>query len=251
MLSWPDTSGSTPLGGGDVHLWLADGADWKDRAWDAVLSAEELARSSRYRHAVDRDHARMGRGLLRHLLGGYLAVSPAAVPIETGEFGKPRLAGDADDTTIAFNASGSAHLAIFAFTRGRPVGVDIEAFAAAPAARGKPLPTSRDVQAMVARFAADEAALIRGLPEAAAAEAFLRLWTCKEACLKCRGTGLHTPLDEIRIELLDDTRAIGRLQGDRFTIRTFAPTPGSIAAVAMAGDGMPEPRRRTLAPGPP
>ena len=100
---------------------------------------------------------------------------------------------------------------------------------------------------MATRFAAEEAALIHGLPEADAAAAFLRLWTCKEACLKCLGTGLQTPLDEIRIELLDDTRARGRLASERFTIRTFAPVAGATAAVAMAGYAMPEPQCWTLA----
>lgn len=245
--AWPHAGGPSSLAAGELHLWLANGDAWRDCDWDAVLSAEEVARTARYRHAVDRDRARTGRGLLRRLLGGYLGTSPAAVPIETGPFGKPRLAGDADDTAIAFNASGSAHLSLFAFTRAAAVGVDIEAFANAPGAQGKTLPAPRDVQAMSARFAADEAALIRGLPEADAAAAFLRLWTCKEACLKCHGSGLQTPLDEIRIELLDDTRAIGRLGDERFAIRTFAPVAGSIATVAMAGDGIAEPQRWTLA----
>jgi 4'-phosphopantetheinyl transferase len=244
IVPWPAASG--PLATGELHLWLADGDDWRDCCWEEVLSTDELARTSRYRHAVDRDRARAGRGLLRRLLGSYLDVSPADVAIETGEFGKPQLSGDANDTTIAFNASGSAHLAIYAFTRGTAVGVDIEAFAATPGAPGKALPSPRDIQTMATRFAADEAALIHSLPEKDATAAFLRLWTCKEACLKCRGTGLQTPLDEIRIGLLDDTRAIGRLGYDRFSIRTFSPVAGAITAVAMAGEGMPEPRCWTL-----
>ena len=248
VLPWPRADGPPPLATGELHLWLADGDDWRDCAWDHVLSTEELARTSRYRHAVDRDRARTGRGLMRRLLGRYLGISPADVAIERGEFGKPRLAGDASDMTIAFNASGSAHLALFAFARGAAVGVDIEAFAATPGAPGKALPSPRDIRSMATRFAADEAALIRGLPEADAAAAFLRLWTCKEACLKCRGTGLQTPLDEIRIELLDDTRAIGRLGNERFSIRMFAPVAGANATVAMAGNDMPEPQCWTLAP---
>ena len=247
-IPWAIASGPTSLPPGDLHLWLADRDVWTNHPWDSVLSAEELARTACYRHAVDRERARAGRGLLRRLLAGYLGTSPAVLSIETGEFGKPRLAGNADDTTIAFNASGSAHLAVFGFARGTAVGVDVEAFANAPGSLGKTLLSPRTVQSMVTRFAADEAALIRGLPEAEAAAAFLRLWTCKEACLKCRGTGLQTPLDEIRIELLDDTRAIGRLGTERFAIRTFAPVTGATAAVAMAGDGMPEPRCWTLAP---
>jgi 4'-phosphopantetheinyl transferase len=247
VLPWPRADGPPPLATGELHLWVADGDDWRDCAWDKVLSTEELARTSRYRHAVDRDRARTGRGLLRRMLGSYLDMSPADVVFERGEFGKPRLAGDASDMTIAFNASGSAHLALFAFARGVAVGVDIEAFAATPGAPGKALPSPRDIRSMATRFAADEAALIHGLPEADAAAAFLRLWTCKEACLKCRGTGLQTPLDAIRIELLDDTRACGRLGSERFAIRTFAPVAGANATVAMASDSMPEPRCWTLA----
>jgi 4'-phosphopantetheinyl transferase len=247
VLPWPRADGPPPLATGELHLWLADGDDWRDCDWDEVLSTEELARTSRYRHAVDRDRARSGRGLLRRLLGRYLGMSPADVAIDTGAFGKPHLAGDSNDTTIAFNASGSAHLALYAFARGTAVGVDIEAFAAAPGSTGKTLLSPRTVQSMATRFAADEAALIHGLPEADAAAAFLRLWTCKEACLKCRGTGLQTSLDAIRIELLDDTRACGRLGSERFAIRTFSPVAGATAAVAMAGDAMPEPRCRMLA----
>ena len=175
-------------------------------------------------------------------------MSPADVVIERGAFGKPQLTGDASDMTIAFNASGSAHLALYAFTRGTAVGVDIEVFAGATGAQGKALPSPHGVQSMATRFAADEAALIRGLPVADAAAAFLQLWTCKEACLKCHGTGLQTPLDAIRIELLDDTRACGRLGSERFAIRTLTPVAGATAAVAMAGDSMPEPRCWTLAP---
>ena len=243
---WPHADDPPPLMPGELHLWLADGDSWRDGGWDGVLSAEELARTARYRHAIDRDRARAGRGLLRRLLAAYLGTSPAAVAIDTGEFGKPRLAGEAHHATIAFNASGSANLAIFAFARGASVGVDIEAFATSPGASGKTPPTPRDVRSMATRFAADEANLIHSLPETDATAAFLRLWTCKEACLKCHGTGLQTPLDRIRIELLDGTRAIGRLASDRFAIHTFAPVAGSIAAVAMGGEVMPEPRCWTL-----
>jgi hypothetical protein len=63
---------------------------------------------------------------------------------------------------------------------------------------------------------------------------------------RCHGTGLQTPLDEIPITLLDDTRGLGRLAGDCFTTRSLAPVAGSIAAVAMAGEVIPEPQCWTL-----
>jgi len=242
--SWPEAVGPPPLLAGHLHLWLAHLDAWGDVRWEDVLSAAELARTSRYRFSVDRERSRAGRGLLRTLLAEYLGTTPAAVAIETDPFGKPHLAGAADGAPIGFNLSGSAHLAIFAFIRGAAVGVDIEAFATASGSAGKPPP--RDVRAIAARFAADEAALIAGLSAADATAAFLRIWTCKESCLKCHGTGLQTPLDEIPITLLDDTRGLGRRAGDCFTTRSYAPVAGSIAAVAIAGQGMPEPQCWTL-----
>jgi len=241
---WPQAVVPPPLTAGHLHLWLAHLDAWGDVSWENVLSAEELARTARYRYCVDRDRSRAGRGLLRTLLAEYSGTTPAAVAIETDRFGKPRLAGDANAAPIEFNLSGSAHLAIFAFTREAAVGVDIEAFATAPGSAGKPPP--RDVRLIAERFAADEAALIKSLSEADATAAFLRIWTCKEACLKCHGTGLQTPLDEIPITLLDDTRGLGRLAGDCFTTRSVAPVAGSIAAVAMAGEGILEMQCWTL-----
>ena len=241
---WPEAVGPPPLPAGHLHLWLAYLDTWGDVSWENVLSATEIARTSRYRFSVDRDRSRAGRGLLRTLLAEYLGTTPAEVAIETDRFGKPHLAGASSAAPIAFNLSGSAHLAIFAFTKGAAVGVDIEAFAMAPGSAGKPPP--RDVRAIAARFAADEAALFQGLSAADATAAFLRIWTCKEACLKCHGTGLQTPLDEIPITFLDDTRGLGRLAGDCFMTRSYAPVAGSIATVAIAGQGMPEPQCWTL-----
>jgi 4'-phosphopantetheinyl transferase len=237
ILPW--TAASVPLATGELHLWLADVEDWEDCDWNEVLSAEELARTSRYRHAVDRDRARTGRGLLRRLLGRYLGMSPADVAIETGEFGKPQLAGDTNDTTIAFNTSGSAQLALYAFTRGTAVGVDIEVFANAPGAAGKTPPSPRTVQSMATRFAADEAALIHGLPEAEAAAAFLRFWTCKEACLKCLGTGIGgggPTLADVVIALNPDGTVSGTARaasGRSWRVASLTPCPGSTAAVAV------------------
>jgi 4'-phosphopantetheinyl transferase len=241
---WPQAVGPPPLLAGQLHLWLAHLDAWGDVNWEDVLSAAELARTARYRYSVDRDRSRAGRGLLRTLLAEYLGTTPAAVAIETDRFGKPHLAVAAGAPPIGFNLSGSAHLAIFAFIRGAAVGVDIEAFATAPGSAGKPPP--RDVRLIAERFAADEAALIQRLSGPDATAAFLRIWTCKEACLKCHGTGLQTPLDEIPITLLDGTRGLGRLAGDCFTTRSVAPVAGSIVAVAVAGEVMPEPQCWTL-----
>ena len=241
---WPEAVRPPPLEAGQLHLWLAHLDAWGDVSWENVLSAEELARTARFRYSLDRDRSRAGRGLLRTLLAEYLGTTPAEVAIETDRFGKPHLAGNANAAPLGFNLSGSAHLAILAFTSGAAVGVDIEAFATVPGSAGKPPP--RDVQLIAERFAADEAALIQSLSEADATAAFLRIWTCKEACLKCHGTGLQTPLDEIPITLLDDTRGLGRMAGDGFTTRSLAPVAGSIAAVAMAGEVIPEPQCWTL-----
>src|SRR5207344_1775045 len=95
---------------------ILDRTPEESRRAAAVLSAEELARSTRFRYDQDRDRFIVGRATLRRLLAGYLGGHPAAIDIEPGRFDKPGLAGRFAASRLRFNLSHSAGLAAFAFT---------------------------------------------------------------------------------------------------------------------------------------
>jgi 4'-phosphopantetheinyl transferase len=120
------------------------------------------------------------RELLRGLLGSYLQRDPAELRFVLGPHGKPLLTGFAG---VGFNLSHSGSLALFAFTAGELVGVDVEVLAR----RGAP----RDVLPVAARvFGGEVARGLEALEPHARQREFLRLWVRHEAVLKCLGVGL-------------------------------------------------------------
>src|SRR5207245_435472 len=66
------------------------------------------------------------RGLLRRVLARYLETDPGQLIFSYAANGKPSLVTKAHRKRVRFNVSHSHQLALFAVTRDRDVGVDIE-----------------------------------------------------------------------------------------------------------------------------
>ena len=169
----------------DVHVWWASLSPSRQdiTSWVAHLSADERDRADRYRFARDRTRFVVGRGLLRILISRYLDLAPRQVQFAYGPYGKPSLAGAEDDLT--FSLAHSDDLAVYAFSRKRDIGVDLEYV--------RPLEDMGDIAARF--FSPDEAAALAALPQPQQLDVFYHIWTCKEAYLKALGAGLSLPLD--------------------------------------------------------
>jgi len=147
-----------------------------------------MGRAAQFRFERDRNSFVLARGVLRTLLGRYLHISPAGIRFEYRPKGKPALALPAG---IDFNVSHSGGLAVFAFTAGCEIGVDVESI--------RPLP---DLQSIADRFfCAGEAAELMSLAADQREPAFYLCWTRKEAYIKASGDGLSAPLDGFRVTL--------------------------------------------------
>ena len=237
-----------------IPLLLADCDAWEPTAFVASLSADERARADRFRQTVDRDRFIVRRGLLRRLLGERLGVEASRVPLAPGPAGKPTLAaaeirragGATADGAPCFNLARSGGLAFYAFLSpedaravtgpaapdGLALGVDLER-----------IDTDRrslaDLRRIAEHFAPEETSFLQSLPDARAAEVFYRLWTCKEACLKCLGTGIGgggPTLADVVIALNPDGTASGAARtasGQSWRVACFAPCAGYTAAVAV------------------
>jgi 4'-phosphopantetheinyl transferase len=157
---------------GGIEIWRVRLDRWQcDHT--GVLSEEEHARAERFRFDADRARWVKGRTLLRLLLGRYLKANPREIPIELDVNGKPAVPG----SSISFNLSHSVDLALYAFTWGRAIGIDVELLGG----RG-------DVLLLAERaLGLDEAERLRGLPAETRERGFLRSWVRHEAALKCRG----------------------------------------------------------------
>ncbi|KGI79204.1 hypothetical protein LF63_0100490 [Oleiagrimonas soli] len=133
-----------------------------------------------------------GRAPLRRLLAAYLDTTSDRVQFHDGEHGRPVLR-DAP-TALDFNWSHSGDIALVAIARGLPqLGIDIEV--------SRPRPRAL---ALAERFfAIDEHTRIAALPDTQRTDAFLRLWTAKEAVLKGLGEGLRYGLHRVAFRLVE------------------------------------------------
>lgn len=233
---WPAGAPGRPPEAGEVQLWVAD----LDRPplplgrLAASLDPEERRRAGRFRFDVHRDRFTAGRGLLRHLLGRFLGLSPKAIVFRYGWKGKPHLAlprGYAG-AELRFNLSHSANGALFAVARGRTLGVDLE--------RLRPLD---DAEALVERFFhPSERRVFAGVPPEERLTCFYAGWTRKEAYVKARGDGLSLPTTEFEVVLApgEPPRLVGfereAEEVERWSFASVEPARGFLGAVAVEGE---------------
>jgi 4'-phosphopantetheinyl transferase len=141
----------------------------------ATFSPAEEQRFQSFATDALRSRWGTGRGILREILGRALGCAPSEVKFRYGAHGKPGVTG----SPLRFNISHSGALAVIALARAE-VGVDVE------------LPRPRRTDAIARRFFTEGEIerLFAQIDPGRRADAFFRLWTCKEAFLKATGEGL-------------------------------------------------------------
>ncbi len=219
---------------GTIQLWCAplDPSTTTVASLEQSLSTDERERAGRFRFDKHRRQYVVSRGLLRHLLAGYLGRRPAALTFVYGPKGKPDLA-EPEDQELQFNVAHSGERVLIGFTLARPIGVDIEEV--------RPMP---DAEAIAKSFfSAVEAEALQGVREAQKDETFFNCWTRKEAYIKAIGDGLSVPLDRFDLTLLpgEEARMLS-LDGDpakaeSWALRHLQPANGYIGALAIEDHG--------------
>jgi len=198
-----------------------------------TLTLDERARARRFRFPRDRDRFIVARGVLRAILGRYLGVDPGRLRFRYSPYGKPALAGPFEDEGIRFNLAHSQGIALYAVSRGREVGIDVEYVRADLA----------DERIAERFFSPREVATLRAVPAEQRREAFFHCWTRKEAYVKARGEGLSLPLDQFDVSLAPgEPAALLSTPGDppevtRWSLQALNPGPGYVAALAVEGNG--------------
>ncbi len=217
-----------------VHVWRATldlSPSQIDSFWH-TLSSDEKARAERFYFHRDRDRFVAARGVLRAILGLYLEKAPEGLSFCYGSHGKPALVQESDNA-IRFYISHSDGVALYAVTRGREVGIDLELIR-----RGL------EIEEIAERFFSPlEIAALRALPTPLRTDAFFLCWTRKEAYIKARGEGLSLPLDQFDVSLIPGESATlmsTRPDSDeafRWSLQDLTMDPGYAAALAVEGHG--------------
>lgn len=168
-----------------------------------------------------------GRQPLRRTLAAYLGIDPGEVVLDASAHGRPRL-DPAHGAALDFNWSHSGHHALIAIARGIAPGIDVE--------RRRPQPRALPI---ARRFFDDaEAGALAALPDAARDDAFLELWTAKEAVLKAHGRGIGYGLRRLCVEASPAQLRLLRFDDEdvgAWQLQRLAVAPELIAAMAWRG----------------
>jgi len=217
----------------EIHVWRAflDLTTSHARALlHHTLSADEQARAECFHFQKDREHFIVARAVLRDILSRYLNRQPDALRFRYNNYGKPFLARELSGNKLRFNVSHSYGLALYAITRDREIGIDLEH-----------MRSDLAIEQIAERFFSPrEVTMLRTLPGNMQKEAFFNCWTRKEAYIKARGEGLSTPLslDQFDVSLAPGEAAVllrTKEEPYRWSLYKLDPAPGYIAAFAAEG----------------
>ena len=222
------SQGELSLSSDEVHVWQAflerEESHFNELA--RTLSENERLKAKRFYFQKDQRRFVVTHGILRNILGRYLNVEPKRLKFSYGRHGKPTLTGVTDGHSLCFNMSHSHSLALFAFTWGRKIGVDVEYVRSMP-----------DAEEIADRFFSPrENAVFRTVPAGKKLETFFNCWTRKEAFLKAIGDGLSRSLDSFEVSLFPGEPArllcVGGdpLEASRWHLRALAPAHGYVGA---------------------
>ena len=215
---WPIPSTFPRLEKGEVHLWKVD----LTTNHPIHLSSDEQERADRFKIEKPRQQFTQARSALRTLLASHLGTEPAKIEFDYAEHGKPTL--QHPETSLHFNVSHSQDYALIAIANGIPIGVDIEW-----------LERKADIEALANRFYSKaEQTELKQLPIDLRHQAFLNLWTQKEAYLKALGSGLSRDTRSFAVTLEGGLATDDREPAapSSWSIHPLIPAPDYCAAIA-------------------
>ena len=187
----------------------------------AFLSPDEEARAARFRFPELGARFRVGRGMLRFMLGQHSGVPPERLCFAYSELGKPSLPSFPE---VHFNASHSGDVWTCAIGNA-PLGIDVEQ-----------VRDMTDHQSIARRFFSPaEYESLCSIPPEERKFAFYRCWTRKEAYVKALGQGLARGLATFTVSAGDEeiSSVQDTLNSDAWSVRAFAPAPGYVGAIAF------------------
>ena len=230
---WLPAPARPHLGDTEVHIWRACLEQEAEtvQALSSMLAPDERSRADKFYFQKDRAHFIVARGVLRMLLARYLDIAPEQIRFTYNQYGKPALHDNDAASGLRFNVAHAHGVALYALTRGREVGLDIEFIREDFA--------SLEIAARF--FSAREVTMLGTLPAELRTHAFFNCWTRKEAYIKALGTGLAQPLDKFTVSLRPDEPAALLSTDDdaqeaaRWSLVALPVATGYVAALAVEG----------------
>ncbi len=190
-----------------------------------LLDAADLAPTPRDLAEAPRGETREAflrrRAATRRLVAQRLGLAASGVEIARDSKGAPRILSP--DAQLCLSVSGRADFCAIALASS-PIGVDIE-------------PLEAEAEPIWSALHPSERALLRSLSRDAQSEAFLRLWTAKEAYLKALGSGFSREPAGIAVDLdfrLFNSESEARLSAREWRVVELAGRKFLVASVVLS-----------------
>jgi 4'-phosphopantetheinyl transferase len=208
-----------------VDLWLAMLDDFPVHE-RSCLASDEIARAERFVIPLAASRYAAARAILRQILASYADCHPAEVRLRQTASGKP-VWDDRRLPPLHFNLSHSGDHALFAISPDSEVGVDLERREQdfLPLELAQTVCSPREIEDLTGYAGPEQR------------DAFYRLWTRKESCLKCLGIGLQIEPNSFEVPLTEDAEVAVRGNGWSCFVRTFEIGECYMATVAVSGRG--------------
>ncbi|MBY0272702.1 MAG: 4'-phosphopantetheinyl transferase superfamily protein [Alphaproteobacteria bacterium] len=212
----------------EVHIWSACLSENEANLpyFSSLLSQDEQKRASHFKFSKDQKRYTISRGILRSLLAEYLGEPLQKIEILYGLWGKPCLP---EEKALFFNLSHSGDYALYAFTQGYEIGIDVEY-----------IDVSLELEDMAKSvFSTIEFSHWKALNAQEKINSFFKHWVSKEAYLKASGKGwlesrhalTLTKINDLKQELKSDLREEAKIIYPYY----FESIPGYASALFVEG----------------
>ena len=189
--AWSSVPSNLWLANNEVHVWCVDlsALELDTNSLRLNLPEDENAKADTFHFQNDRENYIARHAMLRNILGRYVSLESEHIRLSYSSHGKPSLADYHHNHRIRFSLSHSKGVVLYAITRGREVGVDVERI----------VPNIMDEQFVAYVFSHKERSAIQSLPSELRRNASFQSWTRKEAYGKALGRGLDYNLKQLNV----------------------------------------------------
>ena len=186
--TWKDKTFASNLDD-ETHIWaieLRQSPEYQSQLFK-WLSDKEKDKVNRILISLKRDYQIQAKAWLRWLLTLYTESTPEKINYRYGPLGKPYLQSENDN--IFFNATDSGTTLLCAFSKNNELGIDVES-----------MPRKVKYQRIAEKkFTEQEQAALNAVPLSSQSNAFLALWTRKEAFGKALGVGIRYRMNQFNL----------------------------------------------------
>ncbi len=192
-LAWKVSETPPSLQAGQIQIWFLDVSRILNgnnvQSSRCGLSHREIARAGRIVDHAKRQLYLAGRAGLRYLLQRYTGIEAASISFQYGERGNPSIDCATGAGNLHFNYTVSGGYALYAFSAGVELGVDLEIFPRKIHGEG----FARRILSTV------ESESWKNVPHKHRDNAMLACWTRKEAYGKLLGVGIHYNMNQVTL----------------------------------------------------